>query len=447
MKKTCLSIAVFLFLLSFFSCKKEFTDSFFTFVLLEGDNQTGNPNELLPKEVVVQVLRDGKPFFSAPVMIEKNSGFVNASTPSNFSSRVASTDAVGKVRLKWTLGCLGTQEMKLKLGSPGCSQLELVNGTCTSLGEITVRATASSASGWTKACGFSNFFVNFDRNSTKFIEAGDDLFVLTNNNVFVSSNDGVDWEAVNTPFGTIGSFTSAFSVDEAGAWYMAVFGNGVFKSTNRGASWSSITNNIFFSQPNKIFVKDDIILVNDANNGLFRSANNGANWVQVTVGGSFFGNFDQIVETPDGKLWTWDNNSTRLAKSSDKGETWQNVTNPLSLNAFPATYMTANADGHIFYLYSSGPKLMDYNPATNTGTVKSFLNNPTGTNFVAFFQQIDGVNYVNTYSSNSLGVFTGTGTGTYTKLDLGTSEDVEVFYRTKKERLLIGNSKGLFVKL
>ncbi len=446
-KNVLLYPALFLFL-AIFSCKKEFTDSVFTLVLIAGDNQKGMPSETLPEDVIVQVLRDGKAFFSAPVIFEVNSGFASPEKPATFSNKVAATDATGKVKIKWTLGCLGSQELKIKLGSPGCSQSELVGGTCTVLGEVTVRAEAEAQGGWTRACGFGVNPINFSRFNTKFLEIGDDLFVHVDNNVFVSKNDGVDWAPINTPFGPSQGFISAFTVGTNGKWYMAVFSNGVFASTDRGQTWATISINIFFSQPNRIFSQGDVILVNDSGNGLFRTDNNGSNWQQVDVNGSFFGNYSQILEAADGKWWLWDENITRLAKSTNQGETWTSVNVSVSLQAFPATFMTTNADGHILYFNQNSAKLMDFNPATGTGTVKSFLNNPSGANFVAFLQSVDGVNYVGTYNSQaSLGIHTGTGNGSYSLIDPGTAELPEVFFRTKKERLIIGNQNGLFVKI
>ncbi len=447
MKKLTFLLPVLLLALS---CKKEFKESSFQLVLLAGDNQTGLPNAELDGDIIVQVLQDGKPFFSAPITFEPNSGFAVPEMASAFSTKITSTDATGKVKLKWTLGCLGAQEMKLTLGSPGCDQGELTAGTCPKLGELTVHATAEAIGGWTQACGFGPLNFGFTRFNTEFMEFGDDLFVLNNNNVFVSTNDGVDWAAVNTPFGPPSQFISGFSVGTSGEWYMAIFSNGIFKSTDRGQTWSNFSgSNIFFSQPSEIFVRGNVVMVSDVGqSAIFRTDNGASSWEQVVVGGFSFGIFDRIVETSNDKWWLWDSNNTRMAYSTDKGATWSTVSVPSNVMAFPASEMTVNGEGNLVYLYKNSAKLMVYNPTTGAGTSKNFVNNPSNTQFVSFLQCFGTENWVDLYGpSGSLGIYTGSGNGTYTQVNTGTSEIPEVFYRTKKERLLIGNSKGLFVKL
>jgi hypothetical protein len=74
-------LLIFLFAGLFFSCKKEFKQSQFDVILVEGDNQAGNPNEKLPNDVVIAVLRDGAPFANSPVSIEVEGGtFIRTGT-------------------------------------------------------------------------------------------------------------------------------------------------------------------------------------------------------------------------------------------------------------------------------------------------------------------------------------------------------------------------------
>jgi hypothetical protein len=441
-------LSIFAFCALFFSCKKDFVQSKFELVLIEGDNQTGKPNEPLAKEIVLAVLRDGKPFFSAPIEVKTTSGSITFSSQVGQLPNVTATDANGRLRVAWTLGCLGEQEMTVKLYSPGCSVVELSSGSCQKLQEIKLKATAGTQSGWIKVCGLDNFAF-FSAGSSRFYEFGNDAFLLNNNNLFVSSNDGLDWSIVNTAFGPGVGFTSGFAADAAGNWYMAMFSSGIFKSTNRGATWLNISNNsFFFNQPRNMKIDGNAIFVSDPGNGLFQGDVNGVNWNQVSVNGSSFGNYSDIIELIDGKWWMWDNDNSRFLKSIDRGLNWTNQTVASNLSAFPATFLTNSGDTRIFYLYGNAAKLIKYDAATNTGTTKSFAVSPSNASGVGYLNYFNSKIHLISYDFNNIGsVYSGDGTGTtFEKIDLGTTEIPNEFFITKTGRFLVGSNNGLFVK-
>jgi photosystem II stability/assembly factor-like uncharacterized protein len=448
MKNIYQIFAIFALCGLFFSCKKDFVQSKFELILLEGDNQLGEPNKPLEKEIILAVLRDGKPFFSAPIEVTANSGTIKFTNPAGVLQNVNPTDTNGRLRLSWTLGCVGDQELTVKLHSPGCSVIELNAGTCLPLQEIKVKASANSQTGWTKVCGLNNLTF-FASGSSRFFEFGNDVFLLNNNNIFGSSNGGLDWEALNTPFGVAVGFTSAFTVDTVGNWYIAMFSNGVFKSTDRGLSWTNISINSFFQQPRNLKVVGNTIFLVDPGNGLFSSPNNGASWQQVVVGNNLFGNYSEIVQASDGKLWLWDYDNARFAKSSDSGLFWTTQNISSNLTAFPLAFLTPTNDNHLLYLYENGAKFINYNTATNSGTTKNFAVSPTNASRISYLNVFNQKIFVVVYDNiNNAFVYSDEGTGsTFTKIDLGTTETPTEFFITKSGRFLIGNSNGLFAKI
>lgn len=82
------------------------------------------------------------------------------------------------------------------------------------------------------------------------IDESGDIIAITNRNylphsgiantpsaVNVSSDGGTKWDSYSTP-GTNG--ISDFVIDDAGNWYISVYGDGVYKSDNQGKGWSKI---------------------------------------------------------------------------------------------------------------------------------------------------------------------------------------------------------------
>ncbi len=122
--------------------------------------------------------------------------------------------------------------------------------------------------------------------------SGTNIFAATNNNgVFLSSNNGTSWTSVNeglpngTSIAALAVGDTNTSLDSSGPpMLFAGAQNGVFLSTNNGTSWTAINNGLFD--------QIDALLVNGTNlfagvmgagtdGGVFLSTNNGASWTSV----------------------------------------------------------------------------------------------------------------------------------------------------------------------
>jgi hypothetical protein len=87
---------------------------------------------------------------------------------------------------------------------------------------------------WTSA-GLTNTFVN------AFAVSGTNLFA-GGGGVFLSTNDGSSWTAVNNGLPAHTGVT-CFAVNGMNL-YMGTDGNGAFLSTNNGASWTTVNNGL-----------------------------------------------------------------------------------------------------------------------------------------------------------------------------------------------------------
>ena len=221
---------------------------------------------------------------------------------------------------------------------------------------------------------------------------GINIFVGTELGVYKSTDNGVNWTAVNN------------NIPETLIWYLYSYGNklyactggaGFFRTTNDGDSWDNlglITENLRGCTEN-----DSGIFVGTNEHGVFRSTDDGATWFQAnngilsTVIYSFLINGNTIFA-----------GGPRLYRSVDNGANWENLTNGLPnppLNVFAFTMI-----GSTIYISMGG------------GVYSSSDNGDTWSN--------KGLNYVNVYTINSYGtnLFAGvSSTGVYLSSDSGSN--------------------------
>jgi hypothetical protein len=139
---------------------------------------------------------------------------------------------------------------------------------------------------WTSA-GLTNTFVN------AFAVSGTNLFA-GGGGVFLSTNDGSSWTAVNNGLPAHTGVT-CFAVNGMNL-YMGTDGNGAFLSTNNGASWTTVNNGLtntfvlsLAASPaggsgTNIFAGTDGGLWGTTGGGVFLSTDNGTNWSAVNNG-------------------------------------------------------------------------------------------------------------------------------------------------------------------
>jgi hypothetical protein len=118
-------------------------------------------------------------------------------------------------------------------------------------------------------------------------------FAATDNGFFRSTDLGVSWSMVDSGMAKTGSrYTMAMAA--ANGVVYGTFSNGysgqhvVFRSTDNGTSWDSSNGNLTNLSTSAIGAYGDTVFVGLNNNGLRRSTDRGETWTDVTTGGASY---------------------------------------------------------------------------------------------------------------------------------------------------------------
>ncbi|MCX6145244.1 MAG: T9SS type A sorting domain-containing protein [Ignavibacteriales bacterium] len=113
-----------------------------------------------------------------------------------------------------------------------------------------------------------------------FTVSGTNLFAGTYGGVFLSTNNGTSWTAVNT-----GLNTSVLSLAVSGTnLFAGTSGGGVFHSTNNGTSWTAVNTGLTNTYVFALAISGANLFAGTSGGGVFLSTNNGTSWTQVNTG-------------------------------------------------------------------------------------------------------------------------------------------------------------------
>ena len=124
--------------------------------------------------------------------------------------------------------------------------------------------------------------------------AGTYLFAGTDEGVFLSTNNGTSWTAVNT--GMTNAIVKALAVSPVGggtssANLFAGTADGVFLSTNNGTSWTAVNTGLTTANVNVLTVfpagggtGGTYLFAGTEGGGVFLSTNNGTDWTEANTG-------------------------------------------------------------------------------------------------------------------------------------------------------------------
>jgi hypothetical protein len=146
---------------------------------------------------------------------------------------------------------------------------------------------------------------------TSLAVSGSNIFAGANSSgVYLSTNNGVNWAAVNT--GITGQYVKTLAVLGTNI-FAGTYSGGVFLSTNNGTSWTSVglTNRAIWS----FAVSGTNIFAGTYNTGgLYLSTNNGTTWTEVGLTGlpvwSLTISGSTIFAGTDGSMYYSTNNGT-----------------------------------------------------------------------------------------------------------------------------------------
>lgn len=193
---------------------------------------------------------------------------------------------------------------------------------------------------------------------------GSNIFACTLAGLFLSTDNGLNWKPMNNGIQSI--TVNAIAVDSNIAGNTSVFAgtfpSGVFLSTDNGTNWTAVNNGIRSVNISALTVIGRNIFAGSSD-GVFRSTNNGVSWNDGGLDGSYVVKLlsasDQAGDTVI-FAGTW--SGTFL--STDYGNNW--VTYPV---AIPATSANVVALANAFYYSSNvgaGWNLTELPRTTNT---------------------------------------------------------------------------------
>jgi hypothetical protein len=214
-----------------------------------------------------------------------------------------------------------------------------------------------------------------------FAVSGTNLFAGTlNGGVFKSTDNGVNWSAVNS--GLSNPNVNALAVLGTNL-FAGTYGGGVFLSTNNGANWTSA--GLLNQYVQSFAVSGTNLFAGTNNGGVFLTTNNGISWTTVGLTTLYI----NALAVSGTNLFAGTNNGVFL--STNNGNTWTAVNNGL-------TYQ------QVFTFGVSGTNLF---AGTNGGV---FLSTNNGTSWTA-----SGLAslYVYSFSVSGTNLFTGTDGGVF----------------------------------
>lgn len=248
--------------------------------------------------------------------------------------------------------------------------------------------------------------------------SGINIFAVTESNgVFLSTNNGTSWTAVNTG---IPESTSVYSLLISGASIFAGTSNGVYLSNNNGTRWTAVNKGIPISTNVHSLVVSGANIFAGTDNGIYLSNNGGTSWTAVNTGLTsvstyiYDGSSSKVTSTADiyslvvsGTNIFAGTHSQGVFKTTNDGLSWTAVNKGLN-DSYVSSLVVSGTNIYATILFSGIYESV--NNGTSWTAVNTILNNPSfrslavyGTNIFAglvntiyIFNPIDTTNNLNT---------------------------------------------------
>jgi hypothetical protein len=114
-----------------------------------------------------------------------------------------------------------------------------------------------------------------------FAASGTNLFAGTNCGLFLTTNNGTSWTAVNT--GLTGACVFSLAVSGTNL-FAGNAGSGVFLSTNNGTSWTAVNTGLTNKSVGPLAISGTNLFAGTFGGGVFLSNNSGISWTAVNTG-------------------------------------------------------------------------------------------------------------------------------------------------------------------
>ncbi len=252
---------------------------------------------------------------------------------------------------------------------------------------------------------------NFNRYIASFAISGTNVFLGTagssGSGVYLSTNNGTNWTAVNTGLTNLKVIALAISGTNV---FAGTNGGGVFLSTNNGTNWTAVNTGLTNATVGSLAISGTNIFAGTTA-GVFLSTNDGTNWSEVNTGLTTLNTYSLAVSGSN--IFTGTNGGG-VFLSTNNGTNWTSVNTGL-------TNLQVNS------LAISGTNIF---AGTNGGGV--FLSTNNGTNWTAVNTGLTGLNVTKLAISGTY-IFTGIDLGGAWKQPLANfvgQEDYEATYLT-----------------
>ncbi len=265
---------------------------------------------------------------------------------------------------------------------------------------------------------------------------GDKTFAGTfGKGVFLSTNNGSNWTAVNNglTIRNINDLVVNVTGNELGdtslfaAAYDYLLGGGVFRSTNNGINWIAINSGLTNLEVRALAVKDKILFAGTAG-GVFRSTDNGTNWTAVNSGLITF--YISSLAASGENLFAGTTGGG-VYRSSNNGTNWVQANNGLTNFIVNALAVAPKSD------YQSGNKVF-----AGTGWSGVFLSLNNGDSWAAVNTGMTS-SLINCLAFTEDYIFAGTDSGLWCR-PLSELTNVDLFSDGQKQFQLLQNYPNPF---
>jgi len=225
--------------------------------------------------------------------------------------------------------------------------------------------------------------------------------VGTTGGVYLSTNNGINWNAVNNGL-PIESYVLSIATSGSSVFAGMFFSNGsLYLSTNNGANWNQMNNGLPNTSIVALSISGTNIFAGTSSEGVYLSTNNGANWNSVNNGLPTTPIVLSLIATSGSNIFVATSDGVYL--STNNGTIWSPVNNGLTNIA-----SILIASGSNIFAGSNGSVFLSTNSGTNWNSVNNGLpTNPTvaclassGSNVFTGLNSLGGINGVYLSTNN-----------------------------------------------
>lgn len=408
--------------------------------IVSGNNQSGITGQLLEDSLILKVTPKNTTlkvdhFYVKAKMAKGNGDIIGSGYSNNFVS-----NANGKIKLQWRLGCDQKDQLLTfyLYNFDSCSFNVNPPLACTPIDSVTFSATSSTPSGWNRSCGISWV----DRYNTKFRTQNNQLYAVNSGTLYkyIEGAETRWWDKIpGVPVTDIFDF----GFTSTGSVYLLTENHGVYYSSDFKI-WTLQTNGILDPRyPLSILVEDSVVYVSFMFDGVYRMRTSAPNfWKKLLIDGKYNEEYKFLTRHPNGELYLIDKWGTYWV-SENSGDSWDRV--PLEYKY--ANYETEDLKIHpsgTIYIGSGDASLAILNPDTYTGELISYYQwNASYQIIDNIFFRDDGVYYLVSFTPNP-GIYSSA--NGWQKVDIGFNESISTFAFDSRGEFIVAKYDGIYYK-